>query len=85
MVPMNNANDDFRADHDAACRVCDECGQTIEPGEQVNPTTMAEAFCSVRCWRRAEADEPAPPPADPGRTNRIVNVTMAALVFGEVV
>jgi hypothetical protein len=80
ILNMNNANAS-RLDYDAAVRGCDCCNASIEPGQQVNPTTDAEAFCSRECWSDAE-DAAAPEPADVGRTVRIRNVPMVEMVYG---
>ncbi len=74
---MHTTNNE-RADYEAAIRTCDECGCEILPGQQANPSHMAEAFCST-CWPAVDA---APEPADVGATVRIPAQTMSSLVFG---
>jgi hypothetical protein len=80
-IRLVHTTNNERADYEAAIRTCDCCGTAIEPGQQVNPTTDAEAFCSRECWSDAE-DAAAPEPADVGRTVRIRNVPMVEMVYG---
>jgi hypothetical protein len=68
---------------------CDgTCGYSYPVEERANPAGEAEAFCGP-CYAEAgpwnpDAEDAAPEPADPGRTERLAvpGESMASLVFG---
>ena len=60
---------------------CDGCQMRILRSEVVSPKDWAENFCCL-CLAAVPETEPAPPPADPGRTKRIPNVSMSSMVWG---